>query len=238
MIWLIIIVVILILSFFLALRSMKGYQDVPPSKFPYGLFLIRNEELVHQNGVLNKLYSFGLEANAIISLEKLFKGGEHALVLFAPQNVVQFLPELELLEIEDYVDKKVKNGQKKASVDEVICWSLRPKSEVEISIPPDFLNNFSLEENEQLFWQLVLMSHKKENHFQVNIRVMIVESEMHKRIDIAKKLDQYLQQTANLHKKETNESIMAIFSSYQRRALIPSEVEGFVLSSQKIKELL
>jgi hypothetical protein len=237
MLWLLIIVVIIIISFLLALRSMRNYQEIPPARFSYGLYLICNSDQL-QNGVLNKLYAFGLESNAQISIEKLFKGGESAIVIYAPHNIGQFVPELELLEIEDYLEREAKSGNKKASVDEVIVWSLQPKSEVELEIPPDFLKDFPLEQNQQLFWQLVLASYRKEHHFQVNIRVMVADHDTHQRIELAKNVDQYLEKTVNLHKKETNQSISLLFDRYQKRALTPSEIEGFILSSQKVKELL
>ncbi len=238
MIWLLVIAGIIVVSFILALRSMKNYQEIPPSRYPYGIFLIQNPQNL-QNGVLNKLYDFSLEANAIVSLEKLYKGSEFAIVIFAPHNIIQFIPELELLEIEDYLQKDDKtNDPKKASVDEIIVWSLNPKNEAEIEIPQTFLADFVLEESQQLFWQLVLAPHKKEQHFQVNIRVMVVDGDVHKRIELARNLSNYLQTSTNLTKKESTHSLSSLYNSYQKRALIPSEIEGFVLSTQKIKELI
>jgi hypothetical protein len=237
MIWIIIILAIIIISFILALRSMKNYQEVPTTKFPYGVFLIRNENFVLQNGTLNELYKFCLEANAIISIERLWKGSQKALVLYAPQNIGQFLPELELLEIEDYIEKEAKDNQKKASVDEVIVWNYHPKNEQELTIPETFLKDLQFNQDQNVFWQIVLNATKKENHFQLNCRVMVVEPDVHKRIELAKRIDQYIFNTLGLKKKETKDSISVLFDNYKKRVLVPVEVEGFVLSTQTIKKL-
>lgn len=238
MIWLLIIAAIIVISFILALRSMKNYQEIPPQRYPYGVFLLQNPNQL-QNDMLAKLYDFCTQANAIISLEKLFKGPQNAIVLFAPQNILQYIPELELLEIEDYLTKDGRpDGPKKASVDEVILWSLLPKNESELPVPQSFLENILLEDTQQLFWQLVLAAHKRVQHFQVNIRVMVVDSDVHKRIELAKKVENYIRDNLKLTKKEANQSMAALYISYQKRALIPSEIEGFVLSTQKIKELI
>ena len=237
MIWIIIILGIIVVSFFLALRSMKNYQEVPTTKFPYGVFLIRNESLVLENETLNELYKFCLESNAIIALERLWKGSQKAMVLFAPQNIGQFMPDLELLEIEDYVEKEAKGHQKKASVDEVIVWSYDPKNENDLSIPETFLKDLNIEPEQNVFWQIVLNATKKENHFQLNSRVMVVESDVHKRIELAKKIDQYISGNLGLKKKESKDTISILFDNYKKRVLVPAEVEGFILSTQTIKKL-
>lgn len=235
MIWIIIILVIVIVSFFLALRSMRNFQEIPTSKFPYSIYLIRNEHLL-QNGVLNKLYDFCNESNAVISIERLLKGTQKALVLYAPQNVGQFVPELELLEIEDYIEKEAKGDQKKTSVDEVITWGYYPASE--LNIHELFLKDVTIEDTQNIFFQLILNATKRENHFQLNLRVMVADDNVHKRVELARMTDQYISNALGLKRKETKESIAVLFENFKKRVLIPAEVEGFVVSTQTIKKLI
>lgn len=239
MIWLIIILVIIVVSFILALRSMRTYKEVPTTKFPYGIFLIKNEELLLENGVMNKLYDFCVESNAIISLERLFNGNEKALVLYAPQNVGQFVSELALLEIEDYLLKAPKSPQKKVLIDEAVVWSIKPKNESDLVIKPGFLKDLNLEPSQNFFWQIIMVAAKQKFHFQINIRAAILESDVHKKIELAKFISKHIADESSLERNsKSSDSIALLFMEYQKRIITPSEAEGFVLSSQTLKQLL
>jgi len=239
MIWLIIILAIIVVSFFLALRSMRTYKEVPTTKVPYGLFLIKNEQLLLENGVMNKIYDFCLESNAIISLERLFNGNEKALVLYAPQNVGQFVPELSLLEIEDYLLKAPKTPQKKVLIDEAVVWSIKPKNEANITVKPSFLKELHLEQSQNFFWQIIMVASKQKFHFQVNIRAAIVESDVNKKVELAKLINKHIAEESSLERNsQSSDSIGLLFEEYQKRIITPSEAEGFVLSTQTIKQLL
>lgn len=239
MIWLIIILAIVIVSFILALRSMKSYKEIPTTKYQYGLFLIKNESLIFENGILHKLYEFCAESNSIISLERLFNGDQKALVLYAPQNINQFVSELELLEIEDYLIKAPKSPHQKVLVNDAVVWTIKPKNEAELTLQPNFMKDLILDQNQNFFWQIVMTASKQNFNFQVNIRTMIVDPDTQKRIDLAKKINQYISDFSSLQKNpKASDSMSLLFDEYQKRIISPSEAENFVLSTQTIKQLL
>lgn len=236
MIWLIIILAIVIVSFVLAIRSMRTYKEIPTTKYPYGVFLIQNESLVLENGILNKLYEFCAQSNAIVSLERLFNGSQKALVLFAPQNIGQFIPELALLEIEDYLTK---NTSQSITKNNAVVWSIKPKDESALILKPEFMKNVQLNSNQNFFWQIIMTAAKKDFHFQVNIKSMIIDPDVQKRVELAKTINSYITEFSSLEKKQkSSDSITLLFDEYQKRVITPSEAEGFVLSTQTIKQLL
>jgi len=236
MIWLIIILAIIVVSFFLAIRSMRTYKEIPTTKYPYGVFLIQNESLVFEDGILNKLYEFCSQSNAIVSLERLFNGPQKALVLFAPQNIGQYIPELALLEIEDYL---AKNTSKTIDKNNAVVWSIKPKDESKLILKSEFMKNIQLEEKQNFFWQIIMTAAKEDFHFQVNIRAMIIDPEVQKRVELAKTINSYITEFSSLEKNpKSSDSITLLFDEYQKRVITPSEAEGFILSSQTIKQLL
>ncbi|EKD84968.1 MAG: hypothetical protein ACD_38C00123G0003, partial [uncultured bacterium] len=86
--WLILFLLIIGISFILAFRSMKDYQEIPKaSKVEYGLFLIRRTDSFDA-GVLGSIGKFMLDNSLIISLERLFKGNKAALTIFGPKEIL------------------------------------------------------------------------------------------------------------------------------------------------------
>lgn len=167
--WVALFLLILGISFVLAYRSMKDYQEIPAgAKVEYGLYLIRRMENLNAN-FLNSIGKLLLDGGLIISLERLFKGNQTALTIYGPKKILEgFASALNLLELEDYTldcDSK-----------DVSIW--------EMGIGSGGLQNFdnsvfeSLSElggEDQFFWQIILSvkKSKEEVSFQTQIRAVI-----------------------------------------------------------------
>lgn len=162
--------VVMVVSFLLALRSMSGYQERPlDSPSTYSLFLVGNPEAVKPE-LIEKLYGVALAGRQIISFERLFKGSKRALVIFGPVAILQpLMGELKLTELEDY--SREVNG-------EVFAWEVGKKD----SHPSD-ITDFNLlkevprlQDKEELWWQIVLQPEKNER-FCVTVRAVFKTSE-------------------------------------------------------------
>src|SRR3989344_1433133 len=159
MIWIIIFLTIVIISLFLAYRSMKDYQDVPEDlNIEMGLFLIRYPEGINGE-ILSHLYQFAKTKRSIISLEKLNKSGEKALVIFGPKDLQKDFPNLNLLELEDYLQNPVGTqdlNSTKTSVNNTLAWNIMgkkdPKKELVLAEGFSITN---LSENQSFYLQIV-----------------------------------------------------------------------------------
>lgn len=100
--WIVLFITVLIISFLLALHSMRDYQEIPsPSR--YGLFLIRNPKALNTR-VINNFHEDFLKHNLVLSFERLFKGNQSTLLIFGPREIADLYDMLDLLELEDYTD--------------------------------------------------------------------------------------------------------------------------------------
>lgn len=101
--WIVLFLGIITASFYLALRSMRSYQEKPEHfSYPYALYLIQNPRHLTAD-TLQKLYQALLPKRALISFERLSKGSRQALVVFGPVPIMEpFIGDLGLLELEDY----------------------------------------------------------------------------------------------------------------------------------------
>lgn len=138
---------VVIISFLLAYWSMKDFKVAPKgAKSSYGLFLIRNTsgltpEVLHS--IMNA------QKDVIISLERLFKGTEAALAIYAPTSVLMpFLQNLNLLELEDYVDIETSS---------ISLWEVGLKIQAKSPVRIDRLpfNILKLKPDEQIWVQLL-----------------------------------------------------------------------------------
>ncbi len=169
--WVALFLLIVIISFILAMQSMRDYQEIPQqSKEEYGLFLIRqtasfNPEIL--NSILKMITAEGL----IISLERLFKGSESALAIFGPKkHLVKFSGDLSLLELEDYAARL---ESKDLSTWEV---GVKDKARFDPYTPDNITNNLpKLDKEDQFFWQIVLNQH------QTQIRAVLYTKDKEKR---------------------------------------------------------
>lgn len=139
--WLMLFLIIVILSFILAYLSMKDYVEVPKEK-DFGIFLTRSPQNLNQ-ALLQSLYS--RLGGKIISLERLFKGQQKALVIGGPRNILEKLHQLDLLELEDYTLVDSKN---------ISAWQMTVPTFEQLKQP--LVNLSLLQKDEQFWWQLVL----------------------------------------------------------------------------------
>ncbi len=144
-------VVIIVISFVLALRSMRNYLESPKHfKAPYAVYLIQKPQMLDAK-MVEELYKAVLPSRSILSFERLFKGSRRALVLFGPtETLSKFSDTLGLLELEDYT--------KRATLANITGWEVGGKFSEKNSIKvPHLIHEIPpLEDNEEFWWQLCL----------------------------------------------------------------------------------
>lgn len=246
MLWIVLFVLIVLISAFLAWRSMKGYQELPEESLTHGLFLIKNLEALTGESIA-RLHSFALNNNLILSLEKLFKGKDSAIVIFGPANLSENFQELGLVELEDYLltakdSKTPVFEEKKVNLNDSFPWTIQPKnnSKKDLTIKTGFLKSEDLEVNQRFFWQIVLSPIRgTPTNFQSTVRAIVVDPSPISRVEFAKKIDNQIQNFTGLSKKTTEvQSSAGIFESFRQRTLIPKEISPFVLSGEELMNLL
>ena len=150
--WLLLFLLVIGISFILAFRSMKDYQEIPrKADMDYSLFLIRQVKTLDVK-ILNTIRQEVLAQGEIISLERLLKGSETALTVFGPKSILgKFQSGLNLLELEDYAAE---------FTDSRVCvWEVGAKETVKLDPDhfSDILSNLpKLESDEHFFWQVIL----------------------------------------------------------------------------------
>lgn len=168
--WIALFILIIGISFVLALQSMKDYQEIPQqSKTEYGLFLIR-QTTAFTPGLLNSLHHIMLKKGLVISIERLFKGHKAALTLFGPKEIlVQYSNQLDLLELEDYtLNLDGKN---------IHAWEVGVKeaNRLNTKLVSDIFKDLPvLADEDQFFWQIILGAKRDKNFlFQTQIRAIV-----------------------------------------------------------------
>ncbi len=246
MLWIILFVVVILISGFLALRSMKDYQETPLSHLSYGLFYL-SQKSNFTSDTLTKLHQFALKYDCLISLERLFKGEDNVLVIYSPKQIVNEFPELALIELEDYLlpasstsSSGINNDEKKINLNQVLPWIIEPKNNPKktLSVKSSFLKMMELNPKQRFFWQIVIFPLKENTNFQVTIRSMAVDNDPNFRVELAKKLDTMIGENTGLTRKTKQPPASAIFESFRERTLIPKEVSSFVLDKQELFSLL
>lgn len=139
MVWLLLVALTLVISFILALRSMSNYLHLPQNMAKnYSLYLVKNPK----NISIDKF-----AGSSFFSMEKLFKGGNNALVIFIDKEGARNFKAADVLELEDYTKAAWGEGVK------VISWVLgvKPGLTTRSAVWP------SLSGGEQLWLQLTAM---------------------------------------------------------------------------------
>lgn len=150
--WVILFLLIMAISFILAMQSMRDYQEIPQnSKEEYALFLIRNISGFNAEA-LESILKHVAQEGLIISIERLFKGNFTTLTIFGPKIMLEkFSKGLDLLELEDYAANLDSNH--------ISTWEVGIKDNVKLD-PEDFNNIFNnfpkLDPEDQFFWQVIL----------------------------------------------------------------------------------
>lgn len=153
LLWVILFLLIVAISFVLAFLSMRDYQAIPQqiSKDEYGLFLVRQTGNFNSK-ILDSILKLTVAKDLILSIERLFKGNETVLTLFGPkEHLLKFHGDLNLLELEDYAASL---DHEAASVWEV--GTKEPKKFKREGISNIFSALPKLEAEDQFFWQTVL----------------------------------------------------------------------------------
>ncbi len=238
MIWYLGLFLSAVLSFFLALRSMRDFQENPDQKKnPYGLFLIRNKE--HLSSELFTSLINALEG-VIASLELIQKGSSIALVGYFPRPVQGKFPNLGLVEIEDYIaEEDISKTEeyllsKQIQLNDSFAWLLQPKNKKKPELQK---NNFELElEPDQYFCQQIVFQSAEEK-LQITPRVMIKESNSQQKIDLIKKIKQEITEKTTL---TNNPSLIhtKTFEDYKKRAIIPKQADSFLASQKDLLDFL
>lgn len=150
--WILLFVLVIVISFILALKSMGDYREIPTfSQDQYSLFLINKPENL-SDGLLEEWFKKVLKKKLIISLEKLYKGTRQALVVFGPVELLhEYKSLLGLVELEDYSRKFLSVPEDKK--DRMGIWEWGVKTKV---IKPNAFLKINLADNEQVWWQVVL----------------------------------------------------------------------------------
>lgn len=245
MIWITLFIIIIATSAYLAYRSMRNYQEIPHPDAGYSLFLIRNKEQFNQD-ILNKLHSLAQSSETFFSVERLYKGTQNALLIYGPKFILNTKLPLDLLELEDYLygdsgSDDFSDMQKKISKDMSYAFSVEPKNNPKkhLSVKNGFLKLLEINPQQYFFWQVVCYPLKaNSNPFQVTIRGMVADQDLHQRVELVKKMTTHIQEFTGLLSDNKNQTSSVVFDAFIKRALIPKEVSSFVLDSDEVLNLL
>lgn len=224
---------------------MRDYEEFPENLNLSSVFFLGNPNAFIAE-TLNKLHELLLEKKNFFSIERLIKGKEKALVLSCPRELSGFFPELNLVELEDYLGEldpglSEGNSEKKVNVNETLTWLIEPKNNAkrQLHIGSE-LKELELGEGQRVFIQLVGEPQKdgEGEHFQSSIRIMVSDSDSIERVNLAKRVNQVFENATGLKKHEDNLPEVKKFESFKKRALIPKEVSEFKLTAQEIFDIV
>lgn len=229
----------------MAYRSMRDYEEFPDSLSLNSLFFIGNPQNLTAD-TLKKLHDLNLIKKHFFSLEKLIKGKDKALVIFGSRELSKNFPELNLVEIEDYLASESNllspdSFEKKVNVNQVLSWLIEPKNNPKKMLHVgEELKKLNLEDDQKVFIQAVLMpiGNSGGTVFQSTLRIMVAQVDSIKRVEFAKKINQTVTSSTGLNKHEDNFPESKKFDSFRQRSLIPKEVEEFSLSADEVLTLM
>ncbi len=213
-------ILVVAISFFLALYSMHDFEIKPNLKLEYGTFLIKNPKNLNPES-LAPLFSELAKSNLLISFERLFKGHEGVLVVYGPKNILmKYQDQFNFLELEDYT---------RADLNNISIW------EVEVRDKLNFRDKFpNLAEHEQIWFQIILRINKKDLRiFPTRVRVVLVSQEENRLKELTKEFQDNYKST--LPKIPKPYSKAQIFEFYKKRSFIK---EGGRDINLKIEDIL
>lgn len=222
--WFILFLLIIGISFILALWSMRDYQEIPQqSKAEYGLFLIRRTDNLNFE-ILDMIRKSILDQGFIISIEKLFKGKKAALAIFGPKKSLEgFVQQLNLLELEDYTTD--------LAIQDILIWEVGVKGSTD-----NIFKNFPmLEYDDQFFWQVILAKGKENLSFQTQIRAAVYSKDPERRQTLVPNFQNFnMDKLIKIPRPFSREQMM---SFYKLRSL-GKDSNGPMLTSKGIMSLL
>lgn len=244
LVWMLIIIAVMIVALFLALRSMRDYQDVPKNKSDSGLFLVGNKanltpEVIFKVNELAKFY------DSPVSFEKLYKGTESVLIIYGLTKLVREFPELALLELEDYLaesepDLALPKDLKKIAVKNCISWVISGSgSKHELQLKSRFINMVRLDDDQHFSLQIITsVNTNRTTSLQATMRVIVADQDPNQRIKLVKQINQLVLEQTNLIPQTREQTTTEVFDSFKKRALIPKEVMELVLTPGQVFNLL
>ena len=227
MIWILLIFAVVVLAYYLALRSMSDYRDLPPKKEDYGLFLIKNGSEFNAT-FFQKLYS--RYKDEITSFERLYKGVNHALVWYCPRKVAKDFEELSLLEIEDYTEKIPEHH--------IQGWELVFKKKREEHASYHFFSDLPRAEDEQVCFQIVCTGDKKPGNFQSTLRILVSGEDSLKRAHVSKEIDERISHGSNFKRSTKKHTSLQVSKFYKLRSMYPRQVEKQTLFGTDLLALI
>lgn len=238
MLFLIGFVVIILISFWLAYRSMKDYREHPPKKVEYGTFLVRTPHNFKPQ-ILEFIASQAKLSKSLFSVEYLQKGSQKALILYIPKSLFSKLPMLHLLEIEDHLDKvKNENSAQEFHLASPAS-SLEVHSQVfsQIKLAPQDLFCF------QVACQVIHPSSNLASKLQKNILLQIhpkavLYSKSPMRSKMLSEINQLIEKSTNIKKSVNPHSSGQIHAHAQKRNLVPYEIEPFLATPEELVRLM
>lgn len=245
-IWLIIFFIIILISSVLAYRSMKDYEEIPDNLSLNSVFYIGNPENFTIE-ILKKMHSLFLSRKQFFSIEKLYKGAEKAITIFGSRELVSFLPELNLIELEDYLVGELpvylgrQEQNSEVDANRTITWLIEPKNNPKRQIHPGpELKDLSIGDNQKVFLQAVCMPEKDNADavFQTTWRLMVSDKDSIERVILAKKVDRIFTQQTGLNKHDDDFPELKKFESFKNRSLVPKESANFPMSAREIFDIL
>lgn len=233
--WIILSILVIAISFVLALQSMKDYQEISSQTGEeYGVFLIRKP---YQFGpdVLASLHKDCLASGLVISFERLVKGSKAALVVYGSKKLLNsHANTLDLVELEDYVINTPEN---------ISAWEVGTKNNSKLGIESvkNYFQKFPLlSEEEQFWWQLVLVANKDllnpKKSFQAQIRAVLHSPDQTKRVNLAKTLQNLAPDKLTKLPKAFSDAQLIDF--YQKRSLRRDDKNPLLLSEEVVQLLL
>ncbi len=219
----VLLVLIIVISFLLAYISMEDFPRSPEDfNKENSLFLIRNPGAFNVQS-LSSLYRVLVDKGLIISLERLIKGSQAALVIYGPKAVLKpFAHSLNLLELEDYTPKATSYS----------AWEFGLKKAKQTPIESIFSNFPPMEGNEHVWYQMVLQAQRgNPDQFWAQVRAIVISPKMHKRDRLLRILS-----TKGFAKFLQPLSSQQILDLYKQRSIV--EKKHFKIKSEDIAKLL
>lgn len=163
--WVLLFVLVVAISFVLAVKSMRDYQEIPAQAGEeYALFLIRQPNALTKE-LLGSIHEDLLNSGLMVSFERLIKGTKAALVVFGPKKTFAVHKDhLDLLELEDYTN---------VNIGQIAVWEVVIKH-------PEVPNFPTISADDQVWWQLILSAGKNQL-FHPHIRVVMVSADVRRR---------------------------------------------------------
>lgn len=239
MIWYVGLFICAVISFFLAWRSMRDFQEAPEVKSTdYGLFLIRNSE-----NLTEEVFSALLDSlkGLIASFERIKKGSSEALVGYLPHFIQSQFPSLGMVEIEDYIlgRNETQNDSfilsRQLNLDDSFAWTLQSKKKQKPSLDRKSLD-FDLQPDQYVAFQLVCEGGSTEK-VQITPRVIVKDSHPQHKIELIKKVKKIIDQNTSLL-SDSSLIHAGVFQDYKKRTLVPKQVRSFEVEKKALFDFL